>query len=86
MSVVEFPGAGDVAMARDPRSLDVSIEAVLDGAKDREGDLRAVIVCGLTNGGELFAASSSNSVADVILLLERIKAHLMSKFSGDTFA
>lgn len=86
MSVVDFPNAGEVVMARGPRSMDVPVATVLECAQPQADSLRQVLICGLTNDDSLYAAGSSNSVADTILLLERIKAHLMSKFSGDEFA
>ena len=86
MSVVELPGRHTVNMKRDPRSLDVPIEAVLAGAVEFQEELRAVVVCGLDKKGDVYAASSSNSVADVILLLERIKQKLLKQYSEDSFA
>lgn len=47
----------------------ISIDSVLDGAKD--GELEEVLVIGLTKSGEFFMASNTSYRPDNVYLLQR---------------
>ncbi len=60
MSVIDFPGE---------TRLDLSVERVLDAAKECE----TVFVLGWDQDGELYVASSTGDVAELMLLYEKWK-------------
>jgi hypothetical protein len=60
--IIEFPGG-----TRGP----VSVDSVLDGARER--DLYTTIVVGLTEDDDLYFASSSGDLSLIVWLLERCK-------------
>ena len=84
MTVIRPPEFATSRMPNEPRAGLIAPDVVLEGQLE-EGGLEQVLVIGITDTGALRAASSHPHVADNILLLERVKRHLMDQFEGDQF-
>lgn len=68
---------GDVVNFDGPTTLDIPPDKVLQGAIDSK--LVSVIVIGETVGGEIYHASSTADLAEMILAVEIFKAELMKQ-------
>lgn len=64
--VLNFPG---------PTLLDIPAETILQNALN--ANLVSVIVIGETSDGEIFHATSSGSIAELLLAIEIFKAEIM---------
>jgi hypothetical protein len=64
----------------------VEPKAVADGAVEYADNLDMLVVIGLTHENELYTASTHPDLADIILLLERMKRKLLFQFGDDEFA
>lgn len=72
---------GEVVILNVDTTLDLQPERVLDGAKS--AGLADVVVCGVTNNGELWVGSSSADTASILLTLERAKAFCIRQIDGE---
>ena len=68
---------GEVVNFEGPTSLDIPADKVLHGAIDSK--LVSVIVIGETESGEIYHASSTADLAELILAVEIFKAELMKQ-------
>lgn len=86
-NVVALPGSDWQRMASDPRSRDIEPVAVLQGTLEtvQKVPMQQLVVIGLTESGQLYAASTSPYIADTLLLLARIRKRLMAQFDEDAF-
>lgn len=86
-TVVQFPGAEWGRLDYHPRSRDLEPKAVVEGMVEvvAETPLLQLVVIGLTEENEIYAAASSVHIADTLLLIDRFRQKLMRQFEGDEF-
>jgi hypothetical protein len=72
-------------VATEPRPHFCPPKNVLQGALERADQFKVLVIAGLNEDGTLFAASTSEHVADTILAMDRVRQKLMRDFDDDNF-
>jgi hypothetical protein len=60
-----------------------SVENVLSHALESEDELESVLVFGLCKDGSLRGASSSDNMADILLLIKRVEKKFLEAFEDE---
>lgn len=84
--VLHFPGSESIGLDIEPRNQNLDAECVAMGAVERADSLTQLICLGLTDEGDIYAATTHANVADTVLLLDRFRQKLMRTFEDDEFS
>jgi hypothetical protein len=83
--VIQFPGGDEKAIGKAPRERTVPAIDILEGAVRSSEELEMLVCIGLTTDGDLFTSSTHPDIADILLMMDRVRARLMMAFAEDRF-